>query len=427
MKSSVADSLFETVRIRFVATAILIVAFVLLGVSFASAPDGGRTPFGPLLGVDFTGFYTAGYILNHYPPAQLYDATFQDEVYHQVHPAVRVDETMPFVHPPFVAWAFRPLARLPYPWAFAVWLPISLGLYVLGLLLTLRSVSLPASDRVTALLLGLSFQPFVLETWLGGQLAAVGFCCLAAGIALDRRGRPLLAGLVLGLCFYKPTLLLVALPVLLAGRRFWTLAGIARSGLALAGLTLTVVGWEGTLAFVRVLTGFAHTATGTSQIELKLWKYVDLNNAATLLLGVSWAQRLVFAVLALPPLAWLLLCAWRSDWSNPRRLTLLWASVALAALVVNVYVGVYDSVLAVLGALLLVDALGCTGATMPSRLRYGLAALYVVPWFSQPLGKYGHVQLFTLVLLGLTWYSLSQVRRGCPVLGDPDIVPKAAR
>jgi len=406
------DSLLDSVRIRFVSSTILVLALLLLGASFATAPGGGRTLFHSALGADFTGFYTAGYILNHREPALLYDSRFQDETHHQLHPHLSENETLPYVHPPFVAWMFRPLALLPYSWAFAIWLLLSLSLYLLGLTLTLRDLpSLSGADRLTALLLSLSFEPFVMECWVGGQLSAIGFCCLAAAVALDRQGRPLFSGLVLGLCLFKPTLLLVVLPVLLASRRFWILAGIVLTGLALAGLTLTVVGWDGTWAFVDKLTGFTRSATQNSGLELPLPKFIDLNAFTRMLLGASLAQRLLFAALALPLLGGLLLRAWRTDTCDRRQLTLLWATTLLATPVVNLYVGVYDSVLAVLGALLLVDGLGCTGTTVPPRLRYGLLALYVVPWFTQPLARAVHVQVFTVVLVALACYSLLQMRR----------------
>src|SRR5207237_842900 len=82
-------------------------------------------------------------------------------------------ERLPYIHPPFVAFALRPLAQLPYAWSFAVWLLISAGLYVTGLVLTVKHMGvLSRTDRVTACLLALSFEPFIMDCWLGGQLAA---------------------------------------------------------------------------------------------------------------------------------------------------------------------------------------------------------------------------------------------------------------
>ncbi len=132
------QTLLEPARIRFVSGSVLILSLVLLVLSFVSAQEGGRTLFGPTLGADYSGFYTAGYILDHASPALLYDRDYQDRIHHELHPHLGQQETLPFVHPPFVAWAFRPLSRLPYPWSFAVWLLLSLGLYLTGVWLALR-------------------------------------------------------------------------------------------------------------------------------------------------------------------------------------------------------------------------------------------------------------------------------------------------
>src|SRR5437763_12599852 len=105
-------------------------------------------------------------------------------------------------------------------------------------MLTLNTLpSLPSADRSLILLLALAFEPFIMECWLGGQLSAFGFFCVALALRLDLAGRPFRSGLVLGLCFYKPTLLVLLLPMLVVGRRFRTLAGMAATGLALLGVS----------------------------------------------------------------------------------------------------------------------------------------------------------------------------------------------
>src|SRR5262249_53073985 len=165
-------------------------------------------------------------ILNRSGPDQLYDAEYQDQLYHELLPNLPADECLPYVHPPFVALAFRPLAQLSYEWSFGMWLVISAGLYLLGLWVVWSSLrGVPPADWSTILLLALSFEPFVMETWLGGQLSAFGFCCLALAWAYERRGRPIASGLALGLCLYKPTLLVLVLPMMVVARRFRMLFG----------------------------------------------------------------------------------------------------------------------------------------------------------------------------------------------------------
>jgi hypothetical protein len=182
-------------RLRFIAISFVLMALALLIISFATA-RGSQTIFGPTLGADYAGFYSAATLLNTGPPEQLYDLALQDKTYHTVFP----DDPghLPYLHPPFVAAALRPLARLPYAWSFGVWLGLSACLYLAGLALALKGLgSLPSADRRLAALLALSFEPFLMECWMGCQLSAFGFCCLALAYYLIETGRPTAAGAAL--------------------------------------------------------------------------------------------------------------------------------------------------------------------------------------------------------------------------------------
>src|SRR5947207_7661165 len=62
---------------------------------------------------DFVYFYSAGRILNDYPPEQFYDYNLQKKVYQEVLP-MKSGVYGPFAYPPFVALLFRPFANLSY-------------------------------------------------------------------------------------------------------------------------------------------------------------------------------------------------------------------------------------------------------------------------------------------------------------------------
>src|SRR5262245_4513273 len=256
-------------RVHFVCLAAMGLGLALLVVSFATV-DGGRTIFGPALGADYAGFYTAGAILNRNEPGRLYDFDLQNQLYHEFLPGVEKEERLPFVHPPLVAVAFRPLAALPYSWSFAVWLLLSAGFYVAGLVLTISPLqSLSGTNRVTALLLALSFEPFIVECWLGGQLSAFGLFCIALAIFFRQTNRPVAAGLALGLCLYKPTLLVLLLPMLLVTENGRMLAGFGVAAVALAGASLLAVGREGCRAYANVFLGFSQAAAGSGGTVLR--------------------------------------------------------------------------------------------------------------------------------------------------------------
>jgi hypothetical protein len=419
------DQRLDRARIRFVALVLLAVSLVLLGISFATARRG-QTVFGPPLGADFAGFYAAGTILNQ-PDLELrnrlYDTRYHDEVYHELLPSLKVEEKLPYVYPPFVALGFQLLARLPYEAAFACWLVISAGLYLAGLALTWRWLAAGGErDWLTTLLLGLSFEPFLMECWLGGQLSPVGFFWVAAALAALRAQRPALAGLALGFCLYKPTLLVLLLPMLVVARYWRMLAGFGLTGLGLAALSFLGAGRHNCLEYSRVLVGFTRTSTGGEgltggRLALRLWKYVDLNAFFQLLLGgTSLLGWLLILLAAVAPLYFLVRTWWRLDGRDEAHRQLVWAATLTWTLVLNLYVAVYDTILALLTALLTAGALRRRreSPAYPPTFRGLMLLLYLVPWVTQPLARATGFQLFTVVLAAIATYELTLARRPPP-------------
>jgi hypothetical protein len=406
----------ERRRARFVSASVLVMCLALLTVSFATE-DCGRTAFGPPLGADYAGFYSAATLLNTGPSGQLYDFALQDSVYHCLFPEDHAH--LPFLHPPFVAQAMRPLARLPYAWSFGVWLFVSCALYLAGLGLILGALRcLPRTDKSFILLLALSFEPFVMECWAGGQLSAFGFFSLALFFYLFDSGREVGAGMALGLCFYKPTLLVLVLPMLILARRWRVVAGFALSGIGLAGLSIASVGWPACYDYLGLLTNFARAKGGGEAVALPLSKYVDISSFTQLLFqGPSAIATALVALSLLVPLGFLAATWWRVDTADDssrlgRRV--LWASTLTWTLVANVYLGIYDSILVVQAALLTADAIYRPGFGV-DRFRGPvfpalLTLLYISPWFSQHLARAVGFQPYVLVLLAFAAYQLAVAR-----------------
>ena len=112
---------------------------------------------------------------------------------------------------------------LPYVWAYAAWLGFSLVVYGAALWL-IRPLGFAGPAAVTALLLAISWPPYLFETWIGGQVSVVGFLAIAGFLRLRRGGRMFLAGVCLALAAFKPTLVLVpAFMLLMAGE--WAACG----------------------------------------------------------------------------------------------------------------------------------------------------------------------------------------------------------
>jgi hypothetical protein len=407
---SAIDARLQPPYLRLIAVALLIVGGVLLCVSFATS-DQRQTTFDQPLGNDFAGFFVAAQILDRGHVAQLYDRELHDQLYHELLPKLDPNDSIPYVHPPFVAGVLRPLTWLSYEAAVAFWLLISLTLFVTGVWLVIRSSSHALREQAgLVMMLALSFEPFLMECWLGGQLSAVGFFSYALAWFFWNRNRPLAAGMALGLSFYKPTLLLLTLPLLVIGRRWRILMGMTITGVLLAGLSLVLVGWDVSVGYLDVLLNFRKSSSGGG-LAILTWKYVDLNNTLRLLWsGPSAVRTVAFAMLASIPFGWLAISWWRWDSFTISQRQCLWAATLTWLPVLNLYVGIYDSIFVVQSVLIAADVLlrerRSNSPLTDSKLAYWALALAVLAWFSQPLARISGVQCYTLALIGLGLWEL---------------------
>jgi hypothetical protein len=322
---------------------------------------------------------------------------------------------LPYVNAPFFVLPFTILARMPYSWAYLLWLLLSLALYVAGLTLIWRTLDgIPRDAWLTSLLLALSFMPFLVECLAGGQTSAVGFFCLAFAISSERRGYHILSGLAISLCAYKPTLLLLAMPMLLITRRYKTLLGFVAGCGILGLLSLLVVGREGCLGYINSLLYFTNASTSAAS-GLRSWKYVDVNSFFRLLMGhhtfLRWTMMAAVFLIVLPLLFRLW---WQSNPGRRADQSLVWALTLTWTLVLNLYVGIYDSTLVVLSVLLTTDVMyrriESDQLWLPATFKAILLLLYIVPWITQPIARLTGLQIFTLVLAVFGVYQIIQFR-----------------
>ena len=401
--------------IQFICLLVLAVYLAVALVSFSTSAKG-RTIFGPYLGADFAAYYVAGKIFNTYSPDQIYDAGLEQKLYQEQFPDAPPDSHLPYVNAPFFILPFTLLARLPYSWAYLGWVVLSLALYVAGFKLIWGTLDgIPADAWFVSLLLALSFMPFLVECLAGGQTSAIGFFCLAAAISNERRGRQIISGLAISLCAYKPTVLLLIVPMLVITRRYVTLLGFVCGVGLLSLISLLTVGRLGCAGFINTLLYFTNASTSAAS-GLRSWKYVDVNSFFRLLLGrhsyLRWTMTAATFLLGLPVL---LTVWWRSDREKRDEQGLVWALTITATLVLNLYVGIYDSTLAVLSVLQTADLLyrraGSNQSSLPASYKYILLLLYLVPWITQPVARLTGIQLFTLVLALFGVFQVIEVQR----------------
>lgn len=392
-------------EVRTACLSVLAASLVLTGVSIVYGSRG-QTVFGHELGGDFAQFYVAGKILNEYPHDRVYDIQLQHRLQHELLPGWDPSATLVYASAPFLALLFQPLAELPYVWAYVMWLLFSCVLYVAGLILVWRRGDVFDGLRTTVLIIALSFFPFAFECWFGGQLSVVGFFALALCMKCRQLEQPVISGLALAACTYKPTLLAVILPMLFIGRRFRMLLGFSVGTLTLAGVSFLAVGYNGCAAYLETLRLYARVAAGDGSVQ-QLFKYVDINSFVRQLLGGGSPVSLVIS-LALSGVifAYLAYAWWRSPAYNKTAADLLWAATIAWTLVLNAYVPIYDTILVVLSALLTAGVL--RGAKQESwvraelhNLHFLLLLLYVTACLTQYLVPLIRLQLMTLVLIAL--------------------------
>jgi hypothetical protein len=396
-------------RLRFTAALTVVVACLLLAFSFATTRDN-RTATGLGLGSDYLAFYDAGTIANDHGVDRLYDLELQARLYHANLPGESDQVTLPYANAPFLAVMLRPFAMLPYSWSYAVWVFTSLVLFASAFVLVWKTTGLNDRYRTFALLMALSFEPFLVECLHGGQISAFGLIWISLAIYYAQRAKPIASGLALSVCIYKPTLLPLILPMLIIMRQWRTLAGFVIGTTCLAATSVATVGAQPCLDYLRLLFGYFSKSTGAGSSGLQVHKFIDLNSFLKLL-GVPTIVSL--AMLACVGLI-VLKEVWRArprDAQHAQRLLpLAWASVITWTLVLNVYVGVYDSVLLIPSIVLTCSALlrrtSDNGRNLPLRLRCLLLVTWLLPWVSGLLARDFGVQPFTIALLILGVYQL---------------------
>jgi len=377
-------------RIIIIALGIVSISalFLVIGTMFS---NGGITPWHTTVGGDFPAFYVAGQILHDPGSPHLYDRGLQARRYHELITRDSSRATLPYAYPPAVALVMSPLSRLPYRTASMAWAGISLLLYAAGLGLLWRTFDgIARADRFVAVLLSLAFEPFIVECIHGGQLCAIGFLAVCAGLALHRGGKPLAAGVALGLLAYKPTLLLALAPALMLGKQWRILAGMAVTiGIGTAfGL---VAGFGPTFDFLKLMLTYVREVSGGDGFAL--FKFVDICAFLKLLWHEPQAQTWPAALLGMALMAALAGRALRAG-----RNETAWIVMLMGMLVCNLYVGIYDSVLAAAAMWVMADGAYRRHGRLSWDVRWLIVAVFVAPWITELTARWMGLQIYTLVL-----------------------------
>lgn len=346
---------------------------------------------------DFPAFYNAGRIART-EPTRLYDPALQRQMFSDVAPEIDPALVPYYAYTPFFALIFVPLSTLPYPVAFAAWIELCFGMLLFGLKLVRRVTDLPSEYFKSAAIISVCFLPFYAWCLFMGQTTAFAFLAIAVAIYLEREDRAFLSGLALSLLLYKPPLLILILPMLLITKRWRTVAGFALGGTALGLLSLALIRPSGVPAYLAMMRSFANKKqglAGLTNIEVDAYSFfVNLTHGNMRLANVLFAILLVAA-------GYWLIKTWRH---NPQH---AWITAITWTCVLNYYVLLYDSTLAILSVVLLIGTQG----QVSKPLRWLMITLFVVPWFHGPMSRAWGFQPMTVMLVAFGSYQLYALTR----------------
>ena len=195
---------------------------------------------------DFTIFYSAGSIVRAGMARSLYDESVEFQVQRRFAPDVSIRHgALPYNHPPFEALLFVPFTYLPYLPAYLAWNLVNLGL--LGLAVGVLRPHVPLMRTRPEWFWGLAaltFFPIFICLLQGQDMLLLFFLLVAAYVFLKKRS-DFSAGCWLGLGIFRPHLVLPLAVIFLFSKRWRAVLGLASSSIAMAAVSIGVVGWTG--------------------------------------------------------------------------------------------------------------------------------------------------------------------------------------
>ena len=307
-------------------------ALMLLTLSLAAAviwialADGLVDRNGKPIGTDFSNVWAAGTLVLEGESAAPYDPVRQ----HAAEQRAFDNREVPFFgwhYPPLFLIVAAGLALLPYGWALATWMALTLPMY----LIVIRAI-LPRPETVLVALafpavfvnLGHGQNGFLTAALLGGSL-----------VLLDKR--PIVAGVLIGLLAYKPQFGLMIPLVLVATGRWRVILAATATVLAAGAATLVLFGPE-------VWVAFADSTTFTRVVVLEAgdtgWAKIQSLFSAWRMWGGSvetaYVAQAALALVVSVSLVWL--------WRGPAADELKAAALPCACLLTTPYVLDYDLV-----------------------------------------------------------------------------------
>jgi hypothetical protein len=272
------------------------------------------------IGTEFRIFWTASYMALHGELSGIYDnARFAAAEMR----LAGTEKGHVWLYPPPFLLMILPLSLLPFLASLGLWLVATLSCYVL----ILRRIC-----PQPYVILWMVFFPGIVSNFMVGHNGFLSGALLGGGLLCMNRS-PILAGILLGLSFYKPQLGILIPLALLAGRR-WKILGITVMAWAVIGIVSALIfGPDTWLQFWRNLP-LAEKMTDTP----RFWERMPTMYAAARAAGsgtlMAWTLQGIMMLGVMAGVYWV----WSGKASAATRASIL----VLGILLFTRYAFIYD-------------------------------------------------------------------------------------
>ncbi|MFZ3032803.1 MAG: glycosyltransferase family 87 protein [Parvibaculum sp.] len=380
--TSPRSPLFDPERMR-VYPRLAVIVYVLAGFAMIASATSMIDVFGKPLGYDFITFWAASHLTLAGDPVGAFNLSHILAAEQLAVPANT--EVFLWHYPPVYQMFVAPLALMPYGLSWFVFVGLGVGLY----LPTMRPLfdSKLASGR-DALFLALAF-PGAFICIFHGQNSLYSAAILVGGLLLLERGRPWLAGFVLGVLVYKPQLGVLLPLAFLASGQWRVFLATGASAFALLLLSYLVFGPDLWQAF------FDNTPIVREVMEQGMLPWAKMPSAFVFLREFGVPQSLAYAAQALTALV--VAACTALVWRRKGASRLSWAVLIVATLLVSPYAFDY-------GFAILAPALAIIGSDMAEkgtsrREKIWLIMLFAMPLAVAPFAQATHFQIGFLLLV----------------------------
>lgn len=312
-------------------SAVVLLLFGLLVAVWAWHSEGFTDDTVSRPGADFAVFWSASYLALSEGPVQAYHIGRHLEIMNEFGPlGAGSTVVMPWLYPPTFLLLALPLALLPLPFSYLLFVAGSGYAY----LRVVRAVLKAGAVQHRGLWLPVLAAPAVLLCAVLGQNALLT-AALAGGAVVLLDKRPVLAGMLAGLLAMKPQLALLVPVALIAGHHWRALRSAIASAALFTGASVAICGWDTVPAFLHS-TAWAreNLMEGTSGA----WYGMPSVLSAAQLLGLSSPAAYAVQAMAAVAAAVAVACVWSRTASVPLRA----AALAAAALLATPYVRHYE-------------------------------------------------------------------------------------